>query len=80
MLEISILMTLLRQSNPNSYIECMWQIQALEPYQLDNSRYDAIIQFILQSQEFIAMLVAAAVPICKKKLSKESAVPKCVKL
>ena len=51
----------------------------------DNSRYqthhfDPIIQLILQSKEFIAMLASAAVPICKKKWSKESAVPKCVKL
>ena len=76
MLEISILMTLLCQCNPNSYIECTWQIQTLETYQFDNSRYqthyhfDPIIQFILMSKEFIAMLAIAAVPICKKKWSK----------
>ena len=49
-------------------------------FKISNASFDLIIQFILQSQEFIAMLVAAAVPICKTKLSKESAVPKCVKL
>ena len=58
----------------------------LKVYQCDHSRYqthhyfDPIIQFILQSKEFIAMLASAAVPICKKKWSKESVVPKCVKL
>ena len=75
MLEISILVTLLCQCNPNSCIECTWQIQTLDTYQFDNSRYqthhfDPIIQLILQSKEIIAILASAAVPICKKKWSK----------
>ena len=79
MLEISILMTLLCQCNPNSYIQWMWQTQTLKCINV-TIQDNPIIQFILQSKEFIAMLASAAVPICKKKWSKESVVPKCVKL
>ena len=59
MLEISILMTLLCQCNPNSYIQWMWQTQTLESingamYHFVPMHYfDPIIQFILQSKEFI---------------------------
>ena len=60
-------MTLLCQCNRNSSTEC----KSPPIY-----HFDPIIQFMLQSKEFIAMLASAAVPICKKKLSKESAVPK----
>ena len=65
-------------TNSNLRDISIWQFKI--PNALPMYHFDPVIQFILQSKEFIAMLASAAVPICKKKWSKESVVPKCVKL